>query len=376
MKGYTRWASKVQLFLCNRNFSKTKDLLWLKTISPQIQIFLINPLLFYKKSFLDNLLNQYSGDIVQFENPEFAINNSQFILQNIHKKVFILELHNLYYKLNRSNTEFNILKNALQLTDYTICFSEDDCKIIKHDFELSADKIICSPIFVDCSDYKFYGSNITKNEILFMGNFCYKPNADAAIFLIKEVYPILRKNFLQFHLHFLGNYPPKFLPVKSNNWTFHGFLDTEKQSSILNNIKLCVAPLFGGYGSRVKMLEYATFGFPILATKQAMVGTEKLQGIFIAQKNNFAFELSKRLQQNTLLYQYGVINRKNVEKYYSIEKVIPELLFKITKKPLKNKPIQYVSSKIYIPSWIKEQRHFKKVLKDVYVIEKNTIKKI
>lgn len=376
IKGYSYWTSNVQLFLCNRNFSRRKDLIWLKKISPKIQIFLINPSLFYKKAFLDNLLDRYCGDIVQFENPEFVINNSKFISQNINRKIFILELHNLYYKLNRGNREFKILKDALQLVDYTICFSKDDCGTIKHDFKVNADKIIYSPIFVNYCDYKFYGPNLTRNEILFMGNFYYKPNADAATFLTKKVCPVLKERFSQFYLHLLGDHPSKFLPAQSADWTFHGFLDKKGQDCVFKNIKLCVAPLFRGYGSRVKMLEYAAFGFPILATKQAMVGTEKLRGVFVAQKNNFALELSKRLKQNKLLYQYGAINRKNIKKYYSVEKVVPELLSKIAKKTWRNQVIKYVSSKIYFPSWSKEQRHFKEVLKGVYVIEKDKIKKI
>lgn len=376
IKGYSCRVSKVQLFLCNRNFSRRRDLTWLGKICPKIQIFLINPSLFYKKSFLDNLLDRYSGNVVQFENPEFVINNSNFILQNINRKIFILELHNLYYKLNHSDREFKILRDALQLVDHTICFSKDDCKAVKHDFKVSADKIICSPIFVDYCDYKFYGPNLTKNEMLFMGNFYYKPNTDAATFLIKKICPVLKKNFSRFHLHLLGDYPSKFLPAKSTNWTFHGFLDKERQGHIFKNIKLCIAPLFGGYGSRVKMLEYAAWGFPILATKQAIAGTEKLQGVFIAQKNNFALELSKRLKQNKLLYQYGANNRKNVEKYYSIEKVIPELLSKITKKPLRKRPVKCISSKIYFPSWLKEQRHSQKVLKGIYVIQRSKLQKI
>lgn len=378
-KACRRTGSRVQIFLCNRNFTRRKDITWLKKFDSEIKFFLVPPDLFYKRSFFSNFLSRYSSEIVQFENPEFAVNNSQVIIKNQGKSIFILELHNLYYRLNQNIGEFQILKAALHLVDYVMCFSQFDCDKIVQDFKLSRQKIILSPLFVDCHDYKVYRPNLDKDNVLFIGNFFYKPNAEAANFLIKDVYPRLRKNFPALHLHFVGNYPVK-LFQKSPHWTFHGYAMGQKLDSILKETKICTAPLFSGYGARVKVLEYAAYGFPIIATSVAMAGLEKLTGVFIAPRRDFAAQLAKYLRQNKSLARNGFKNRKAVEKYYKAKEIMPKLITQIVRHAQSKSKVNSATSlqptKTYLPSWLKEKRHNSKVLKSIYVIERGKIKKI
>jgi len=354
-----------------------------KKINPKIKFFLIPPNLFYKKSFFNNFLIRHKSEIVQFENPEFVINNLQVIAENQGKSIFILELHNLYYQLNRNTKEFQILETALHLVDYVICFSQFDGDKIAHDFKSSRQKIIISPLFVSCQDYKIYGPNLDKDNVLFIGNLFYKPNVEAANFLIKKVYPKLRKNFPTLHLHFVGNYPNK-LFKKSTSWTFHGYVSGQKLDHILKETKICVAPLFSGYGARVKVLEYAAYSFPIVATSRAMNGFEKLSSVFIVSRFDFANQLAKYLRQHKLLVLAGSKNRKAVEKYYEAKKIMPKLINQIVYRPhSKLYPklrtsflIPPRSAKIYFPFWLKEERHNLKVLKSIYVIENGKVKKL
>jgi hypothetical protein len=367
LDGYSRQNINVQLFLCNRNFNNRKELSWLKDLGKNVQVFLISPEFFYRKSFLDKLLAERKSTIVQFENPELAVNSSNFIRKHFNKMVFVLDLHDLYYKRTGRSIDFNLTKKVLQLVDYTICFNQDDVRTISDDFGKVKSKVIYSPIFIDYKRYLFHGANLKTNNLLFMGNFYHQPNKKAAEFLINEVSPFLRTKLQDFHLHFLGVYPKRFLVKKSSFFTFHGFV--KNRNRILKKIKLCLCPVFEGYGSRVKMLEYAAFGFPVLTTEKGMAGVENLKGLFLASKDNFAKSIIKILGSNQILSSAGQANRGCIKQFFNPSRVVPKLLAQITKKPKRIRLPQIKTvSQTYFPVWLKEKRHKRIVLKRNYII--------
>jgi len=375
VRGYSRKGVNVQLILCNRNFTSIKDLSWLGRLGHNVKTLLINPYYFYKKAFLNKLLSIYGADVIQFENPEFVLNSDRFIIENFDKTIFVLELHDLYYKLTDKNRMYNLFDKALRLVDYVVCFTKKDARILNKDFRKIKCKIFYSPIFIDYNNYPFYGPNLKGNNILFMGNLYHGPNMKTARFLKEKVCPFVGAKIRDFHIHFIGMCPKKFLREKSSSCTFYGFV--KKRSQILRKIKLCVAPVFEGYGTRVKILEYASFGFPVLTTKKGVSGLEKLKGLFIADIARFTDKLVEILSQERLLLRAGLANRLSVRQNYDEFKIVSLLLSKITKKRKHKTQLQIrLSKRVYFPFWLKEGRCKKGILKGNYFINKNEIKKL
>jgi len=373
LKGYFSNDVNVQLFLCNRNFTNTKEFFYLKELAKNTKIFLISPENFYSKRFLDKLLTEHGADIVQFENPEFVVNNAGFIQRNSKNQIFVLDLHDLYYKTSGKWQDYHLLAGALKLVDYVICLSREDKKMIENDFGKTRAKVLYSPLFIDCQQYKFYGPSLKANNLVFIGNFFHRPNLKAAEFLINKVCPTVKNKIKGFHINFLGLLPKQGLKGKSPFYVFHGFV--KNRNSILRTTKLALAPIFDGYGSRVKLFEYAAFGLPVLATSKAFHGAENLKGIFLSDAQNFTNALIKLLADEEALLRAGIANRFSVEKYYNPVKVTKKLLSQIRKKSKGLElPKVKLSSKTYFPFWLREKRYQNNVLKHNYIISKNGVK--
>jgi len=193
--------------------------------------------------------------------------------------------------------------------------------------------------------------------------------------LIKKILPDISKRVQDIHINFLGLMPPCLLEsfkVKSSNYTFHGFV--ERHDIIFKKTTLGLAPIFDGYGSRVKLFEYAASGIPVLATPKAIQGAENLKGIFLANRSQFASQLNKILINKKCLIEAGKTNRYSIEKYYNLTKVVGDLLMHITKKQKSILPKITITEKIYLPIWLKEQRYEGNTLKNSYLITSNDIR--
>ncbi|HZD35892.1 MAG TPA: glycosyltransferase family 4 protein [Nitrososphaeraceae archaeon] len=127
------------------------------------------------------------------------------------------------------------------------------------------------------------------HPILFVGNFAYDPNVDAAIFLCREILPLVVEKVPNAKLFIVGNSPPSELLdlVSSNNSSTDRSTDTSEEdkpdaNTIHDHIeitgyvdslepfykyaKVVVCPLRVGGGVKVKILEALRAGKAIVTT--------------------------------------------------------------------------------------------------------------
>jgi len=118
--------------------------------------------------------------------------------------------------------------------------------------------------------------------ILFVGTFKWLPNREAVSYLVKKVWPLIRKNLPQAELHIVGNSPSD---------TVLGYAKAEHGIRITGNIPdirdafatadVLIAPVFSGKGTRYKVLESLASGTPIVATSTAVEGLGLKPGIHV-----------------------------------------------------------------------------------------------
>jgi len=106
---------------------------------------------------------------------------------------------------------------------------------------------------------------------LFVGNFLHPPNIDGALWLARDIFPLLQDEFPAHKLLIVGDQPP---PVLTQLASAH-IIVTGRVPDIwpyLESAAIIAAPLRSGGGMRVKVLEALAAGKAIVATTLATHG--------------------------------------------------------------------------------------------------------
>ncbi|MGA9844207.1 MAG: glycosyltransferase family 4 protein [Nitrososphaeraceae archaeon] len=110
--------------------------------------------------------------------------------------------------------------------------------------------------------------------ILFVGNFLYDPNIDAALYFCKQIFPLILKYIHNAKLLLVGNSPtPEILKLgtsSNNNIIVTGYVDS--LYPFYKAAKVVVCPLRIGGGIKVKILEALRAGKAIVSTSVGAQG--------------------------------------------------------------------------------------------------------
>ena len=110
--------------------------------------------------------------------------------------------------------------------------------------------------------------NLTEKNVLFMGLTTFKPNKDAIDFLVHDVFPYVVKRCPEAKLVIIGG------KVKhKRRWLLNpGIIPFEEVPAFVKACDVCVAPVFSGSGTRVKILEYMAANKPVISTTKGAEG--------------------------------------------------------------------------------------------------------
>lgn len=115
-----------------------------------------------------------------------------------------------------------------------------------------------------------------ERRVLFVGTLGYGPNHEAMLWFIKHCWPNLRKTIPDLHLDIVGGGAADALLrlARQPGITWHGW--QKNLSGFYARAGVVIVPVHAGGGSRIKMLEAAAFGCPIVATSVGAAGTNLL----------------------------------------------------------------------------------------------------
>ena len=112
-----------------------------------------------------------------------------------------------------------------------------------------------------------------------IGSFDYKPNLNAANFLIDKVYPRLRNIYPECQLLLVGKNPSQKLIQTAQKYS--GVICTGTVPDVkpyLAASSVVVTPLFEGGGTRLKILEAFAAGRPVVSTTKGVEGINAQDG--------------------------------------------------------------------------------------------------
>jgi polysaccharide biosynthesis protein PslH len=203
----------------------------------------------------------------------------------------------------------------------TVCSDRDRHILLPH---ANPDRqLLVVPNGVDLQSVHFRGDTHDPRMVIMIGAMSYAPNTDGAIFLVREVMPEVWKRLPDVRVALVGRDPPPSVEALGNE----NVLVTGAVPSVLPYLAaaaLEVVPLRAGGGTRLKVLEAAAAGVPLVSTSLGVEGLDfrDREEICIADgARNLATEIVEILRNPGLGKRMAVNARGRVERQYSWERI-------------------------------------------------------
>lgn len=165
---------------------------------------------------------------------------------------------------------------------------------------------------------------------LFVGGLDWYPNADAAEFLVRTVWPHVLERIPVAELHFVGKAPPNWLLERAateKSIICHGFVEDVRP--YYEGAGVFVCPIRDGGGTKLKILHAMAHGVPVVAHPIAIEGLSVVSGrdLLVGETpSEIAACVEKVLADQGLAHQLRTAAWDVIAKEYSVETVGRKLL--------------------------------------------------
>ncbi len=158
-------------------------------------------------------------------------------------------------------------------------------------------------------------------ELLFTGNMSYRPNIDAAQFLVRKILPLLQKKVPDLRILIAGAKPSREVrALEQKNVFISGWMDDIRDA--YKQSRIFIAPLRLGSGLQNKLLEAMAMQMPCITTPlcNGALKAKEHQEILIAEKaEDFADAVLALLNDQGQQSLLGKKGRAHVQKYFNWE---------------------------------------------------------
>lgn len=161
--------------------------------------------------------------------------------------------------------------------------------------------------------------------LLLLGAYHYYPNINAANFLIEQVFPYVRQQRPDARLIIAGKQPENIRSYGQGTpgVEFTGFVDDLE--ALYRRSRVVCCPILSGGGTRVKLVEAAAYGKPIVSTRIGAEGLALVDGQDYLQRDEpqaFADACVKLLQNDDLCDRLGAAARMTAIKHYDRTNIV------------------------------------------------------
>jgi hypothetical protein len=166
--------------------------------------------------------------------------------------------------------------------DLSLIISEAEIEILTNQFQIDKSLLYYLPFLLEpITEAKIekLPAFQARHHFITIGNFLHAPNYDAVLNLKQTIWPLIRKQLPKAELHIYGAYESqKVLQLhnKKEGFFIKGF--TEDVNKVMQNAKVCLAPLRFGAGLKGKLTDAMQNGTPCVMSTiaaEGMFGDEK-----------------------------------------------------------------------------------------------------
>lgn len=160
--------------------------------------------------------------------------------------------------------------------DLSLIISEAELELLTHVFKVDASLFYHLPFLLEPNTDEIINKLPDFNQrehFVTIGNFLHPPNYQSVLYLKQSIWPLIRQQFPEAELHIYGAYASQKVTQLHNEkegFLVKGF--TENVSEIMQNAKVCLAPLQFGAGLKGKLIDAMQNGTPSVMTAIAAEG--------------------------------------------------------------------------------------------------------
>ncbi|MCZ6673422.1 MAG: glycosyltransferase family 4 protein [Verrucomicrobia bacterium] len=186
---------------------------------------------------------------------------------------------------------------------------------------LGYNKLRVLPNCVDISKGAPGGGPENPYRLLFVGNFKYPPNVDAALFFCELVLPQIRKVEPRAHVYIVGREPPEEIQALHNGFDVVVTGTVVEVTPYFEECGVVIVPLRVGGGTRVKILEAFANRKAVVSTSIGAEGLQVEDGIHLYLADdpaNFASRCLTLMRDPSARRTLGEAGRRLVETRYNL----------------------------------------------------------
>jgi glycosyltransferase involved in cell wall biosynthesis len=177
-----------------------------------------------------------------------------------------------------------------------------------------------------------------RRDWLFIGGFQHRPNIDAVLFFVEEIYPLVVDRLPDTKFYIIGDKaPPEIVALASDRIIVAGLQRNVR--SFFDSVRLSVAPLRFGAGIKGKINQSMAFGVPVVATSIAVEGMNLVdhEHVLVADEpQDFAHALIELYESEELWKRLSQNGISKTQELYSTDTAREKLEFLFSDRHLKS----------------------------------------
>jgi GT2 family glycosyltransferase/glycosyltransferase involved in cell wall biosynthesis len=223
--------------------------------------------------------------------------------------------------LQTQQSEYELIDQA----DETWVVSSSEQRLLKQRWPDKSIQVVSNIVDVPGSKTPF----ALRRDWLFIGSFQHRPNVDAVLFFVQQIFPSVSPRLGDAKFYIIGdNAPPEIVALSNENIVVTGLQRDARP--FFDSVKLSVAPLRFGAGVKGKINQSMGFGVPVVATSVAVDGTElrDRENILVADDpEDFAQALVELYESEQLWTRLSENGIRKTRELYSVEAAREKLKF-------------------------------------------------
>lgn len=199
--------------------------------------------------------------------------------------------------------------------------SQSEFNFYREKYPEISTKFVYTPPSIMIRSNQYLENPDKKIDILLVGSMSWKPNSDAAKWFLVEVLPLIKLELPDIKVRISGWYSKEKLETQDTNVEVTGFVDSLDES--FGTSKVAINPLISGGGIKVKVMEYAALGFPIVSTDHGVLGLKDDISCCLCvakTKEEFAASVVRLLKDANLREEYSNKVFKYAQENFDITK--------------------------------------------------------
>lgn len=156
---------------------------------------------------------------------------------------------------------------AILRCDLTLTISRAEMQLLTSQFQVPESQLLYCPFLLDDPIFHPGAAFSERQHFISIGNFRHEPNWQSVLWLKQQIWPLIRARLPKAEVHIYGAYPPPkatALHAPKQGFLIKGWAENAHQ--VLQQARVCLAPLQFGAGLKGKFIDAMQTGTPSVTT--------------------------------------------------------------------------------------------------------------